>query len=43
MVSFLDSFLVGLVTQDPEFLFPYCLPICKGEGHSKQAAVLVSK
>lgn len=33
MVSLLDSFLVGLVTQDPEFLFPYWQPLCKRKEH----------
>lgn len=41
-VSF-GFFLVGLVTQDPEFLFPCYQPMCKGEEHRKQAAVFVSK
>ena len=43
MVYFLNFFLVDFVTQNLEFFFSCCLPMCSREEHRTQAAVLISK
>lgn len=43
MVYFKNFFLVDFVTQNPEFFFSCCLPMCNHEQHRTRAAVLISK